>query len=412
MNKKLRMLCVLGIVITMMFCVSGCSNNTNSDAADNASGLVNTGNTEADNKDDFVAETTEPGTEDSLTAEPLNPNGQVVVTDLEPSDGLEFKSNGDGTCTIVGIGTCTDKDLVIPEKSPAGDTVILIGEYAFYSLEDVESVTLVNYNYEVDKKAFQFGEFKTLNIIGGSPVIKKSAFSSCEDLTSISFSDCNIQADEYAFYGCGKDADITFSNCIGYIDERAFQYGDFKSLAISNCELEIDESAFSSCEDLASIIFTDSIIKADEYAFYGCGDSANIEMNNCSIILDDRVFQYSSLESLTITGSKIEMGKSAFSSCKDLTTIKIDCSIVAIDEYAFYDCEDLTNVSICENSEPDNNIAIDDRAFQYCKRLESVTIGNGSVKIGEYVFSGCSDNLSISIAGINYTADSIKDGLK
>lgn len=163
---------------------------------------------------------------------------------------------------------------------------------------------------------------------------------------------------------------------------------------------------------MTSIIFTDSIIKADEYAFYGCGDSANIEMNNCSIILDNRVFQYSSLESLTITGSKIEVGKSAFSSCKDLTTIKIDCSIVAIDEYAFYDCEDLTNVSICENSEPDNNILIDDRAFQYCKRLESVTIGNGSVTIGEYVFSGCSDNLSISIAGKNYTADSIKDGLK
>ena len=135
-------------------------------------------------------------------------------------------------------------------------------------------------------------------------------------------------------------------------------------------------------------------------------------MNNCSITLDERAFQYSSLESLTITGSIIEMGKSAFSSCEDLTTIKIDCSTVTLDEYAFYSCEDLISVSICENSEPDNNITIDDRAFQYCKRLESVTIGNGSVAIGEYVFSGCSDNLTISIAGTNYAADSIKDGLK
>jgi hypothetical protein len=106
------------------------------------------------------------------------------------------------------------------------------------------------------------------------------------------------------------------------------------------------------------------------------------------------------------------MGTSAFSSCEDLTTIKIDCSIVTLDEYAFYSCEDLINVSICENSEPDNNIMIDDRAFQYCKRLENVTIGNGSVTIGEYVFSGCADNLTISIAGKNYTADSIKDGIK
>lgn len=412
MNKKMGILGVFGIVITMVFCISGCSNNTNSDAVDNSIGLANTEDIEVDNKDDSVTETAKPSIEDNSILEALKPNNQMVTTALEPSDGLEFESNGDGTCAIVGIGTCTDKDLVIPEKSPAGDIVILIGEYAFYSLEDVESVTLVNANYEVDKNAFQYGEFATLNIIGGSPAFKKSAFSSCEDLTSISFSDCNIQADEYAFYSCGKDADISFSNCIGYIDESAFQYSDFKSLAISNCELEIDESAFSSCEDLTSIIFIDSIIKAGEYAFYSCGDSANVEMNNCSIILDERVFQYSSLESLIITGSEVEMGTSAFSSCEDLTTIKIDCSIVALDEYAFYSCEDLINVSICENSELNNNITIDDRAFQYCKRLESVTIGNGSVTIGEYVFSGCADNLTISIAGKNYTADSIKDGLK
>lgn len=135
-------------------------------------------------------------------------------------------------------------------------------------------------------------------------------------------------------------------------------------------------------------------------------------MINCAITLDERVFQYSSLASLTITGSEVEMGKSAFSSCEDLTTIQIGCSTVTLDEYAFYSCEDLISVSICENSELDNNISIDDRAFQYCKRLESVTIGNGSVSIGEYVFSGCADNLTISIAGKNYTADSIKDGLK
>lgn len=412
MNKKIRILCVLGIVITMMFCVSGCSSDANSNIVDNASSLVNTEDIEADNKDDSLTENTKPSMEDSPTAEPLKPNNQVVATDLEPSDGLEFESNGDGTCAIVGIGTCTDKDLVIPGKSPAGDTVILIGEYAFYSLEDVESVTLVNFNYEIDKNAFQYGEFATLNIIGGSPAFKKSAFSSCEALTSISFSDCNIQADEYAFYSCGKDANITFANCTGYIDERAFQYGDFKSLTISNCELEIDKSAFSSCEDLTSIIFADSIIKADEYAFYSCGDSANVEMINCAITLDERVFQYGSLASLTITASEVEMGKSAFSSCEDLTTIQIDCSTVTLDEYAFYSCADLISVSICENSELDNNISIDDRAFQYCKRLESVTIGNGSVAIGEYVFSGCADNLTISIAGKNYTADSIKDGLK
>ena len=33
-------------------------------------------------------------------------------------------------------------------------------------------------------------------------------------------------------------------------------------------------------------------------------------------------------------------------------------------------------------------------------------------RIGEAVFSGCADNLAIIVAGKNYTADTIKDGLK
>ena len=53
--------------------------------------------------------------------------GEVLV----PSEGLEFTSNGDGTCYVAGIGECTDTDIVIPEVSPTGDVVIAIGTYAF-----------------------------------------------------------------------------------------------------------------------------------------------------------------------------------------------------------------------------------------------------------------------------------------
>lgn len=79
-------------------------------------------------------------------------------------------------CTITGIGICADKDIVIPEKSPAGDIVTSIEKQAFWGLEDVESITFVNCNYEIGKNAFQYGEFTTLNFIGGNPVIQKAHF--------------------------------------------------------------------------------------------------------------------------------------------------------------------------------------------------------------------------------------------
>lgn len=404
MKNNLKHLLTGCILLSLVMNLIACGSNNNSETIVNGSTSIS---------DEFVklskGKTQGKNSSDSKTDKNTPP---IVWTDLEPSNGLEFESNGDGTCTLVGIGICKDTDIVIPVESPDGETVTLIGEYAFYDLEDVDSVTFVNYNYEIDEYAFEYGEFSTLNIIGGSPLINKSAFSSCEDLTSILFSDCNIQFEEYAFFGCGKDADVTFSNCTSVIGEYAFQYSDFINLTISNCTFEIEKSAFSSCEDLASIRFTDSTIEADEYAFFSCGDSAKVEMRNCSLSLDDRAFQYSSFDSLEITGSKVEMGESVFSSCEDLITVNIDCDLVTLDEYAFFGCEDLESVTICKNSKSDNEINIDDRAFQYCDKLKTVTVGKGNIEIGKYVFSGCDDNLKITIAGKNYNEKMIQDGLK
>lgn len=235
MYKKVKMLDILCVVMCILLCVSGCGNKGISNVAENESSLAEAEaeNKSADSVENPATEIAAPNQEetnsasDDATSDEKPQDNQIVEANLEPSEGLEFESNGDGTCTITGIGTCTEQNIVIPLESPAGDTVTLIGKYALYSLENVDSITLVNYTYEVDENAFQYGEFTALNIIGGSPVINKSAFSSCEDLASISFSDCNIQADEYAFYSCGKDADVTFTNCTGVIEENAFQYGVF-----------------------------------------------------------------------------------------------------------------------------------------------------------------------------------------
>lgn len=47
------------------------------------------------------------------------------------SKGLYFRSNGDGTCALAGMGSCTEACVLIPPESPAGDTVTEILPYAF-----------------------------------------------------------------------------------------------------------------------------------------------------------------------------------------------------------------------------------------------------------------------------------------
>ena len=66
--------------------------------------------------------------------------------------GLKFTSNGNETCYVSGIGTCTDTDIKIPPVSPTGDRVTSIGNDAFAWCESLtsvvisDSVTSIGYN--------------------------------------------------------------------------------------------------------------------------------------------------------------------------------------------------------------------------------------------------------------------------
>ncbi len=122
----------------------------------------------------------------------------------------------------------------------------------------------------------------------------------------ITFQNCKIEAGEYSFMSCGKDAVLTFTDCTGYIDERAFQYVDFESISFTGCDLELDDSSFSSCENVKALTISESTISAGQYSFMSLGKSADIEIINSDIKFDDRAFQYASLNALNISEGTID----------------------------------------------------------------------------------------------------------
>ncbi|MBQ7322312.1 MAG: InlB B-repeat-containing protein [Clostridia bacterium] len=67
------------------------------------------------------------------------------------SIGLEFDSNGDGTCCVVGMGTCADSELVIPPVSPEAEIVIAVEGFAG---EAITSVSFPSTIEEITKRAF------------------------------------------------------------------------------------------------------------------------------------------------------------------------------------------------------------------------------------------------------------------
>ena len=71
-----------------------------------------------------------PPSEESTVSEGESTESSTTVTKLY-TEGLLFRSNGDGTCAVAGLGSCTAACILIPPKSPAGDTVTEILPYAF-----------------------------------------------------------------------------------------------------------------------------------------------------------------------------------------------------------------------------------------------------------------------------------------
>lgn len=181
------------------------------------------------------------------------------------SEGLAFVSNGDGTCFVSGIGTCTDKNVRIPSVSPDGDIVTEIYSWAFMECTRLTSVTIPD----------------SVTSIGGY------AFTDCTSLTS-------IQVDE--------------NNPVYHSD--------------GNCLIETaTKTLVLGCK--TSIIPTDgSVISIGKSAFFNCTSLTNITIpNSVTCIGDDAFRQCSSLTNITIPDSVNSIGYQAFSNCWHLTSI-------------------------------------------------------------------------------------------
>jgi hypothetical protein len=301
-------------------------------------------------------------------------------------------------------------DLVIP------DSVISIGNYAFYNCSSLTSVTIGNSVTSIGILAFLCcSSLTNITIPDSVTSIGGGAFEGCSSLTSVYYAGdvvgwCNI-----AF----SDA---WTNPLYYAHNLYINNELVTDLVIPDGVTSIGNYAFYNCSRLTSVTIPDSVTSIGSSAFYGCsgltsvyytGDVAgwcniafssnplfyaqNLYINNQlvtgDLVIPDSVtsignyafYNCSRLTSVTIPDSVTSIGSSAFYGCSSLTSITIPDSVKSIDWYAFYNCSSLTSVTI-----PDNVTSIGYRAFYGCKSLTSITIPDNVTSIGYQAFYNCS----------------------
>lgn len=428
MRRKLVLTCMAACMLCMATgCVEGNNNNV---ADDNASATNSNSASESGKVDNRV----EASTKQEADSEKKSLEVEADYKNLPESEGFVFESNGDGTCNLKEIGRCKDTDIVIPEKSPEGDVVTKIDEYAFYDAENISSIIFAGRKIEIADNAFQSCEFEKLVISGCELDIGESAFSYCDDISSIYIGNSTVNIDEYAFYDAGKNAEVMIRNASGVMDDSAFQSCGAVKLSVQGSSLELGEEVFAYSDDFETVEIVDSTVDIGSYAFYDVGEDMAVAFNNCGIEIDDNAFQSCGIVSLEINESDTVLGKEAFAYCEDLTDVVFGANNVEIGTYAFYDCSALMNVSIAaESTDNDLEIVIDDSAFQSCA-VQNVVIGCGNVKMGDEAFAyseklisvefkgnalkagsdafyDCPDELVILYKGMKYNKQSIEDAM-
>ena len=294
------------------------------------------------------------------------------------SKGLEYVLVNDflssGSYEVVGIGTCNDKDIVIPEEYK-GKPVTSIAEEAFKECDKIKSVT-----------------------IPGSVVdIGDSAFEYCRSLKAVALPKSIKKIGNKVFYGCF----------------------DLTSITIPNSVTDIGEDAFSCCFDLKRITIPDSVTSIGERAFSGCSSltSISVEPENANYKSIDgnlytkdgkRLLQYAvgkTNTSFVIPHGVTSIDHSAFSLCSNLTSITIPNSVTSIGSLS--NCSGLRSISVDSGNmhykSIDGNLYTKDgkMLIQYAigKTNTSFVIPHGVTSIDHSAFSDCSSLTSITIPG-------------
>lgn len=284
----------------------------------------------------------------------------VLASEILPalgSQGLVYAINPDGvTCTVMGRGSCTDSEIVIPSVIDSY-TVIAIERYAF-SYDDA---------------------LTALKIPGSVQTIGESAFWGCDALESITLAEGLKEIEYEAFMSCDALTSVTLPSTVTYVSSSAFVDGSVIYREYEGCYyLGTEENPYLILIKVIDSDITSATVHEDcriiaDYAFSSCGNLTELTLGqNVTTICSDAFYRCDSLQTLTIPDSVTEIGESAFYGCSSLTELHIGASLTHIGDRVFESCTSLVSVTV-----PETVKSIGYRAFARCSKLETISLPDG-----------------------------------
>ena len=217
--------------------------------------------------------------------------------ETKASEGLEFKLifnhlTLESSYGVVGIGTCTDKDIIIPSEYNNLPVTDICYE-AFLDCIEITSVVIPDSVTQLGGSVFKgCTSLKSVVLPNSLTVIGGEAFYGCTSLTSITipksvigfgfsvFNDCTSLTDVYYLGDIEDWLDIQFldalRNPMRYGENWYFNGELLKEITIPDSVSSIGVGALLGFDDVTSVTIPISVKSIGEFAFAYCGSLENI----------------------------------------------------------------------------------------------------------------------------------------
>ena len=310
------------------------------------------------------------------------------------------------------------------------NSVTSIGNEVFFVCSNLTSITIPNSVISIGTRVLEYCEKLTsIKVETENPQYDSRNNCNCiiETQTNKLIAGCNnstipddiTEIGDRAFSCCSGLTSITIPNTVTNIGLGAFgRCSGLTSITIPNSVRAIGSYAFSECSSFGSITIPKSVISMGENVFGGCSGLTSIivdtdntkydSRNNCNGIIETETNTLiAGCQNTLIPENVTSIGNSAFSDCKNLTSITIPNSVTNIGASAFYSCSALTSVTL-----PENLVSIGASAFNSCSNLTSITLPNNLTTVGSFAFFNCGFTSIIIPSSISSIEDYVFCGSK
>lgn len=291
------------------------------------------------------------------------------------TNGLEFSLNPDGKSYMVFAGNSNEPQITIPSEYKRLP-VTSISESAFKDCSNMTSITIPSSITNIGNYAFAGCSSLTSITIPNSVIsIGIGILAGCTSLDTLT-------APFKAIYNSSDNSYLRYYfEGTAYYDTDKPIPKSLKNVNIVEGTTAIADYVFNGCSNLETITIPNSVTSIGNSAFYWCSSLTNINIPDGVMSIGNNTFYgCSSLTEVIIPSSVISLGDSSFYECISLTSVTIPSSVTSIGDLAFGDCSNIGVVIIDSLETPtlanDQNI---NGAFRHTHSTLKIFVPSGRV---------------------------------